>query len=158
MGSRAGQRKAGRRKNLPAKAEEGKKLIHSSIADDPDKLDTWNFLVADLEARGLYSPTYTFILQETVETFHLLQECREDIAMQGRTIPRYNRDGDVVGVQPNPSFDQSIKLQGVLFRCIKELGLSPASIVFLERTDASAASEVIPSLSDEERPRIVVFR
>jgi phage terminase small subunit len=157
MGSRTGQRKAGRRKNLPAPSD-GKRMVCSTIADDPDKMDTWNFLVGDLEARGLYSPTYTFILQETVETFHLLQECRADITAEGRTIPRYNRDGDVIGVQPNPSFDQAIKLQGVLFRCIKELGLSPASIVFLERTEAVGAADALPSHSDEERPRVVVFR
>lgn len=156
MGSIVGQRSAGRQNNLPSTKTDVQ--VPERIAEDETKLALWMFLVADLEDRGLYSPTYTFMIQETVETAARLQAARDEVDEEGTTLPRYNRDGDVVGVVPNPAFDQMMKLQASLFKCVAELGLSPRSIVFLQRTDAASFDDPIPMNSEHNESKVVYFR
>lgn len=111
-------------------------MIPESIAKNSDKVELWIFLVEDLKARGIYSPTYLFILQEITETAYRLNSCRASLDEEGDMITRYDRGGNPYQVA-NPRFSQMLSLQSLLMKQMEKVGMSPRDIVFLQHSEGN---------------------
>lgn len=153
----AGKQHKAKKDNLPSSKET--ENIPMSIAGEPDKLELWNFLVADLKDRKIYSSTFTFIVTDTVQTVWLLHELETTLHEQGTLVDRFNRDGDVVGQMSNPIFDQVMKLKAHMQKLIEKLGMSPRDIAFLVPGEGPSPAQIAAAEQEgaKEKKGIVYF-
>lgn len=150
-----GQRFAGKKDNLPSPANEDVSYIPAEFADDPEKKDLWLFLCEDMKNRGIYSPTYFLTMQSLVENVIMKKRCLAHMEDHGRVMEKTNRNGDVVGMTSNPSFDQYTRLELLINKSIEKLGLSPRDIVFLEHSDKTAEDAI--RVIDQGAPKGIVY-
>ena len=132
-----GQNFPSKKNNLPAPPAKDQSMIPESIASHPQKRDIWVFLEEDLKARGIYSPTYTFVLQEITETAYRLNASRASLDQEGDMVPRYDRFGNECGQMANPRFAQMLQLQTALMKLMEKVGMSPRDIVFLQHSEGN---------------------
>lgn len=148
-----GQRFAGKRDNKPS---DDPVLVPATIAEQPDKLEMWRWLVADLTNRQLFKSTYSVVIEELVETYCLVKALREALTTQGLMVDVKNRKGDVIGTEVNPVTKEIQRHQVTLLKLLEKLGMSPKDIVFLQGPDGPAPQDVIPDAADSKG--IVYFR
>ena len=72
------------------------------IVNNPAMKKMWDFIVTDMESRRCLSPTYTLVISELVETWHVVHTCRENIDKNGYTFDRVDEEGNFLGTYPNP--------------------------------------------------------
>lgn len=163
MPTRPGQRFAGKHANLPSKVstESSRQLDmvpSESISSCPIKLKLWNFLKADLESRGYWSPSYLLVLEQLIHSAARLQQVNSEIEMSGILIERRNSNGALTGeVTAHPLLSEERNLSAHLLKIAAKFGMTPADIVFLARTDP-AANTIIEAVATETSEKIVYFR
>ena len=138
-----GQRFAGKRDNLPASPEDpNTSFIPSEFADHEEKKELWLFLCEDMKKRNNFSPTYFFVMQSLVENVVLRKECLQHMEAHGKVLEKYNKNGDVIGFVPNPSFDQYSRLSLLISRDLEKMGMTPRDIVLVSHPDTTAEDAI----------------
>jgi hypothetical protein len=155
MGAIAGQQYPGSHNNLPAE-DTGTVVIPQGIAQNPDKMKLWEFLVADLRDRNLWSPTYTITVAEMVNCAYRLAEVVAIVDREGVQVTRYSAKGVEIGSMKHPLLSEESNLRDKLMKFVEKLGMSPRDIVFLTQTEAVETGKV--QVLSPEKQKIVYFR
>ena len=153
MAAIAGQRYGGKRDNLPVPPAGDH--VPAIIADNPQKLELWRFIVADLQDRHLWSPTYTLLVQEMINCVVRLGQIVEIVDNEGLTVDKISQRGLVIGSVKHPLLSEESVLRDKLLKFIEKLGMSPRDIVFLTNPDAPA---VLDAQFSDPTNKITYFR
>jgi len=113
------------------------------IVNNPAMKKMWDFIVTDMESRRCLSPTYTLIVSELVETWHVVHTCRENIDKNGYTFDRVDEEGNFLGTFTNPMVTILNRNQVIMLKLMEKIGMSPRDIVYLANPDAVSAPAVI---------------
>mgnify|MGYP003336040236 FL=1 len=113
------------------------------IVNNPAMKKMWDFIVTDMESRRCLSPTYTLVISELVETWHVVHTCRENIDKDGYTFDRVDEEGNFLGTYPNPMVVILNKNQTMMLKLMEKVGMSPRDIVYLANPEAVSAPAVI---------------
>ena len=155
MAAIPGQQYPGKHDNKPADPSD-KEIVPAIVADVPEKLALWRFLVADLRDRNLWSPTYTVTVTEMVNCAHRLSQITAKVDEEGITVPRYNSKGAPMGEMKHPLLSEEGVLRDKLMKFVEKFGMSPRDIVFLTQTDAVEYGQV--EVINTDKPKIVYWR
>ena len=109
-------------------------VIPKSIAEDPTRLAIWRLVTGDMKERGIDSPTFFFMVMDTVETLAFLHEARELVKKEGQVLVNPRSGASYT----NPAFANMTKLQGMYQKQAEKLGLDPRSITFLARINEAS--------------------
>ena len=157
MPSIPGQRKAGKRNNAPAPAGDNK-LVPATIADNPEKFALWNFLVADLELRGIWSSTYSLALAEFINCVFRLQEITAILDEEGLQVEKYSAKGDMIGWQKHPLLSEENSIRATFGVFLKKFGMTPADIAFLIQGELNPDNVIDAEAEESAKKGIVYFR
>ena len=155
MAAIPGQQYPGSHDNTPAK-DNGQELIPVEIATNPERLAIWNFLVADLRNRNLWSPTYSFTVACMVMCASRLNEITKVLDTDGVTEVKTSAKGAEIGKMKHHLLSEEGNLRKELLKHIEKLGMSPRDIVFLTQTESVVDGRVNVLVPEEQK--IVYFR
>lgn len=155
MAAIPGQQYSGKHDNLPVE-DTGTDVIPNEIAQNDKKLALWQFLVADLRNRNLWSPTYTITVAEMVNCAYRLAQIAAKVDEEGVTVPKYTSRGVPTGEMKHPLLSEEGVLRDKLMKFVEKLGMSPRDIVFLTQTEAVESGRV--KVLNSDKPKIVYFR
>jgi hypothetical protein len=158
MPSVPGQRKAGKNDNLPAKSKSDKVHVPANIAEHPERKEVWDFMVEDMKFRGIWSPTYTFIVSEIAETYQRLTSCRAALDEEGDLVPKLDREGNLLGMMKNPRAELMLSYQAKMLTLIEKVGMSPKDIMFLGRSETVTPGDATEAVVAEKKKQIIYFR
>ena len=110
-------------------------------------VDAWNYHVPMLRAIGLLAKLDLNAIARYCATWARYRKCEEIVSAKGSTIikARYDGDGTQCGEEEKdrPEVDRSIRLQGILDRLERKLGLTPSDRANFATSKTSATAAEI---------------
>lgn len=106
------------------------------IADNPLKLDIWNYICNDLASRQLLSTSYMMPITMFVDSVYQYNEYVEVLEQSGPVTPVMDKTGEnVVRYEANPLFSVVARLHAQIVKLSEKFGLDPRDAVYVTNPD-----------------------
>ena len=106
------------------------------IADNPSKLDTWNYICNDLASRELLSTSYIMPITMLVDSVFQYNEYVVVLEQSGPITPIMDKTGDnIVRYEANPLFSIVARLHAQILKLCEKFGLDPRDAVYVTNPD-----------------------
>lgn len=128
------------------------------IADNPSKLDTWNYLCNDLASRQLLSTSYIMPITMLVDSIFQYNEYVVVLEDSGPVTPVMDKSGEnVVRYEANPLFSIVARLHAQILKLCEKFGLDPRDAVYVTNPDIKQQQAIEAQSTDAKRKGINYF-
>lgn len=135
--------------------------IPTRIANDPNRLLLWNFIVADMEKRQVLNAAYGTLISELVEVLCLMHKARTKLEAEGYVVEKYDDEGNYLDSKPSPWFSILNRQQVIMVTLATRLGLTPRDILFLrvpEQVSEEAIDAAFSTGGAADSTGLILFR